>query len=167
MADPKKAPGWTVELLPVGGDPDAPSRRLMELQFSPDMETLQVQRMGPDGKLQSFAVQVDGPADVNRLFAAEVVGMIGAQANQNFRAQGLETTQANSVSFTPEGDVVSEIYQRGVLFRRAVFDPAKLELTVTGESGRPIASNSMKEMEDLPILLAKALGVTLPLGSTQ
>jgi hypothetical protein len=167
MPEKKKAPGWTIEILPRGGDPDTPSKRLMDLQFSDDMKTLKVERMGADGNLQTFEIVVEGPADVNRLFASEVVGMITAQANLIFRAQGLETTQVAPVSFTPEGHVLSEIHQRGTIFRRTVFDPELMQLTVTGQQGAVLSSTKVKDLAELPVVLAKTLGVKLPLSSNK
>src|SRR5438105_3796464 len=98
----------------------------MDLQMSEDRRTMTVQRAGPDGKVQSFEIAVESPADITRLFAAEVIGLIATQANKNYQSQGLGTTMTASVSFTPEGHVVSEIHQRGALYRRAVFDPLSM-----------------------------------------
>ena len=165
MFGDENAKDWSIDLYPRGGDPDAPPTRFLELHFSDDNKTLQVKRLGTDGKLQTFEVAIQGPGDVRRIFAAEVLAVICAQANANFRQQGRETTQAAPISFSPEGHVVSEIYQRGVLFRRAVFDPHALKLVVTGENGVTLTSSGVPDVSELPLVLAKVMGVKLPLGS--
>lgn len=157
----KKAPAWTVELLPRGGDPEAPSQVLMDVQMTPDYSRVRVKRAGPDGKLHEMELAVDGPADLFRLFAAEVIGLIASQANKNYQQAGLGTAMTAPISFGASGEVISEIFQRGQLYRKVVFDPKTTQLTVSGTGGVALFNGPT---EELALNLAKTLGVTLPLS---
>src|SRR4051794_2614994 len=163
----QKGLGGIVELLPRGGDPDAPPLRFMELQFSRDLHTLEVKRAGPDGKPNSFEINIETAADISRLFAAEVVGLIATQANRNFQTQGLSTSMSAPVIFSDEGHVVSEIFKGGKIYRRTVFDPTQMLLTVAGENGTLLRSVTVPGVAEVPLELAKVLGVKLPLDSVQ
>ena len=162
-ADQKGLSGF-LELLPRGGDPDAPPLRFMELQFSKDLHTLEVKRASPDGTPNTFELNVETPADISRLFAAEVIGLIAAQANRNFQQQGLTTSMSAPVTFNDEGHVIAEIFKAGTIYRRTVFDPVKMTLTISAEKNAVLRSVTVHGVADVPVELAKALGVKLPLA---
>ncbi|MFN0062091.1 MAG: hypothetical protein ACKVPX_06220 [Myxococcaceae bacterium] len=108
-------------------------------------------------------VKLDSPADLMRIFAAEAMGLIVAQANENMRAQGGSTHMPAAVKFDPDGSVVCEIYQRSQLVRQVAYHPETQQLTIRGPGGDVVSSTKISGLPALPAEVAKQLGVTLPL----
>jgi hypothetical protein len=159
-----KGPTWVVDLLPKDGNPDSPERRFMDLQFSDDLSSVTISRMGPNGEVQTFEMRYDGPADLARLFHSESLAMVTVQANQNYAAQGLGTSMAAPVTFSPEGHVVCEIHRAGKSYRKVIFDPEKLQLTIRDEGDSILIDKRITDPASVTVEAARVLGVKLPLA---